>query len=182
MKKLKYIAVFCSANELDEKYVNPAKELAKKMTKNGYHLVWGGTDKGLMKVMASTVQEGGGKLIGITVEFLKKEARKEADEMIISASISERKSMMLQRCDAIVVLVGGTGTLDEVTEIIELKKHNLHNKPVVILNTENFYEGLKVQLQKMKDDGFLTRPLDELVYFADTPPEAIDYIDKYLIK
>ena len=87
---------------------------------------------------------------------------------------------MLLRSDAVVVLVGGIGTLDELTEVIELKKQGKHNKPIIVLNTENFYAGLKTQLQKMEDDGFTPRPINELVYFADQPEEAIAHLKKSL--
>jgi uncharacterized protein (TIGR00730 family) len=133
-----------------------------------------------MKKIASAVQETGNKIIGISMLSLKDLARKDADEIIIAKGLSERKSAMLDRADAIAVLVGGIGTLDEVTEVLGLKKHEFHNKPVVIINTDNFYEGLKLQLQKMKDDGFIKKPLEEFVYFADKPEEAISYIKKYL--
>lgn len=176
--RLKYIGVFCSSNDLEEKYIRPAKEFAKKMTEHGYHLVWGGSDVGLMRVIASEVQKGGGKLIGVSIDMFNDVIKKDADEVIIAPTLGERKSTMLFRSDAIVVLVGGIGTLDEVTEILELKKQKVHNKPVVILNTENFYEGLKVQLQKMKDDGFIAIPLDELVCFADHPSEALEQINR----
>ncbi len=180
MKKLKYIAVFCSANDLAEKYNRPARELARKMINHGYHLVWGASDKGLMKVVADEIQIGGGKLVGVTTKHFFDVARKTAHKIILTPSLSRRKAVMLFRCDAVVALVGGTGTLDELTDIIELKKIGDHTKPVVVLNTENFYEGLKVQLQKMKDDGFIKKSLDELVYFADKPNEAIEYINKSL--
>lgn len=178
--KEKYIAIFCSAQDLAKKYTKPAKELAKKIAEHEYHLVWGGSDTGLMKVIADEVQKGGGKLVGVSVKFLHHVARKNADEMIMAEDFSERKAKMLFRCDALVVLVGGTGTLDEATDVLELKKQDHHKKPIIFLNTENFYEGLKVQLQKMKDDGFIKRPLEELIFFADTPQEAIEYIDENL--
>ena len=152
---MKHILVFCSANDLEDKYTKPAKEFAKLLAKSGFHLVWGGSDRGLMKVIASTVQENGGKIVGISVQFLKAAVCENADEMIVAKDLRERKETMLKRCDAIVMMVGGIGTLDELTEMLELKKHKLHDKPIIILNTDNFYEGLKVQLQKMKDDGFL---------------------------
>lgn len=173
---MKHILIFCSANELEEKYTKPAKKFAKLLAKAGFHLVWGGSNTGLMKVIASEVQQNGGKIIGVSMELIKALARKDADEMIIAKDLRERKETMLARADAIAVLVGGIGTLDETTEVLELKKHRQHNKPIVVLNTENFYEGLKVQLQKMEDDGFLTRPLNEMIYFADTPEDAINYI------
>ncbi len=177
---MKYIAVFCSANDLEEKYTAPSKKFAQLLAENGYGLVWGGSDKGLMKIVASAVQEAGGKIVGVSMELLRKDARVGADEMIIAKDLGERKTTMLARSDAIVLLVGGIGTLDEITEILELEKHGVHNKPIVILNTENFYEGLKVQLQKMKDNSFITKPLDQLIYFVDTPEEAIVYIKEKL--
>ncbi|MBI3980615.1 TIGR00730 family Rossman fold protein [Candidatus Microgenomates bacterium] len=178
---MKYITVFCSAMDLTEKYTKPAEDFARLLVKNGYHLVWGGTDKGLMKKIAVAVKKQGGKLYGISIPIFKELARKDADEIFVAPTLGERKATMLKRGDAIVALVGGIGTLDEITEIIELKKQKEHNKPVVILNTENFYEGLKVQLQKMKDDGFIQMSLDDLVYFADKPQEAIDYINRKLL-
>lgn len=179
---MKKIAVFCSANDLAEKYITPAKESARLIGKNGYHLVWGGSDKGLMRIVASSVRAGGGKLYGVSVTHLHAIAMKDADEMTIAKDLGERKAAMLKQADAILVLVGGIGTLDEITEMIELKKHGLHDKPIVVLNTDNFYDGLKIQLQKMKDDGFLTKSMDELVYFADKPEEAIEYIRNSLEK
>lgn len=163
-----------------DKYTKPAEEFASLIARHGYSLVWGGSDKGLMNIVATAVQKGGGKLFGVSMEFFKDVARENADEMVIAKDLGERKSLMLAKCEAIVVLIGGLGTFDEVAQILELKNLGIHEKPIVILNTENFYEGLKVQLQKMKDDGFVHHQLDELVYFADTPNEAMQYIDDKL--
>lgn len=173
---MKYIAVFCSAQEIDEKYVKPAEEFARLLTKHGYHLVWGGTDKGLMKTIASAVAVGGGKLVGVSIARYQAFARKNVDEMIIAKTLGERKATMLERSSAIVMMAGGIGTLDEITEILELKKQGNHNKPIVVLNTDNFYKGLRSQLEKMKDEGFIPNNLAELIYFADSPEDAIVYI------
>ncbi len=178
MKNKKYIGIFCSAAELEEKYVKPAEEFARLMAQKGYHLVWGGTDRGLMKVIADEVQKGGGELIGVTIDVFKDIARKDVTEIIISTSLGERKSTMLLKADVIVALVGGVGTLDELTEVIELKKQGKHNKPIVVLNTDNFYEGLKIQLQRMQQEGFIhNRPISEHIYFADTVVDAMKYIE-----
>lgn len=178
---MKNIGVFCSASDVDAKYVVAAAEFARLLALNEYSLVWGGSDKGIMKVVADEVEKGGGKLIGISVEFLQGVVRKKADEMVITKNLSQRKAMLLEKSDAIVVLVGGIGTLDEAAEILEHKKHGHHNKPVVILNTAGFYEGLKVQVQKMIDEGFINKTMDEFVYFADIPQEAIEYINGKLV-
>ena len=174
------ICIFCAANDVADKYTAATRELGALMVQHGYDLVWGGSDKGLMKVIADSVQGAGGKLIGITVEWLKQTRRMNADEMIITPDLPERKQMLQARGDAIVLLVGGIGSLDEVTEVLEFKKHGAHRKPIVILNTDGFYEGLRIQLGRMKSDGFLTRELDDLIYFAEKPADALTYIDAAL--
>lgn len=177
----RYVLVFCSANDLDDKYTKPAQQFARLLAQNGYHLIWGGSDRGLMKEIASAVQDNGGKLIGISVELFRDRVRKNADEMIIVKDLGERKALMLKRADAVAVLVGGTGTLDEITEVLELRKLDQHNKPIVALNTDNFFSGLKTQLERMNTDGFIPKKnLDQLIHFARTPEDAIAYINKSL--
>ena len=172
------ICVFLSAADLDERYTAPAREFAELIGKGGHTLVWGGSDVGLMKVVADGVQRHGGRLVGISVAFLGDKARKDADEMVVAADLAERKAQLLARSDAIVIMVGGTGTLDEATEILELKKHGLHAKPVVLLNTAGFYDGLKQQFQRMEDEGFLPLPLTDLVFFAEDGVAALAYLEE----
>ncbi len=173
------ICVFCSASTVSEEYTAPVKEFARLLAEGGHTLVWGGSDTGMMKLVADTVMEHGGKVIGVSMEVLRERARKEATEMIIEKDLGARKATMLARSDAIVMLVGGTGTLDEASEVIALKTFDLHNKAVVVMNTDNFYAGLKVQYKKMEEEGFLHRPLAELVHFADTPQEVMEHILSY---
>ena len=177
---MKNICVYCSTNEVEKKYIDATEELGRLIAKNNFGLVWGGGNRGLMKIVSDSVKNYGGKIYGVTIEFLKDVRKMDADEMIIVEDFPERKKLLLKKSDAVVLLAGGVGSLDEITEVIELKKHNFHLKPVVVLNTDKFYEGLKIQLQRMEKDGFLTKPLEEFVYFADTPKEAIDYIIKKL--
>lgn len=171
------ICVFLSAADLDERYTEPAREFAGLVGKSGHTLVWGGSDSGLMKVVADGVRASGGRLVGISVELLRGAARKDADEMVITADLAERKALLLSRSEAVVVLAGGLGTLDEVTEVLELKKHGLHHKPIVLLNTDGFYDGLIRQLRRMEDDGFLPLPLDDLVHFAAEPADVLAYLE-----
>ncbi|GHI04791.1 lysine decarboxylase [Streptomyces cellostaticus] len=174
------ICVFLSAAELDERYTRPAREFAKLLGKGGHTLVWGGSDVGLMKVVADGVQEAGGRLLGVSVGFLSATVRPGADEMVIAADLAERKKLLLEKADAVVIMVGGTGTLDEATEILELKKHGHTDKPVVLLNTAGFYDGLQEQFRRMEDEGFLPRPLSELMFFAEEPVGALDYLEASL--
>jgi uncharacterized protein (TIGR00730 family) len=170
------IGVFLSAADLGEQYTVPAREFGKLIGEGGHTLVWGGSEAGLMQVLADAVAESGGRLIGVSVEFLHDLARADADEMVIARDLAHRKAELLVRSDAIVIMVGGTGTLDEATEILELRKHGLHTKPVVLLNTAGFYDGLKQQLRRMDAEGFLPLPLADLVYFADDGPAALAYL------
>ncbi|PZT68503.1 TIGR00730 family Rossman fold protein [Streptomyces sp. SW4] len=172
------ICVFLSAADLDERYTRPAKEFATLLGKGGHTLVWGGSDVGLMKVVADGVQEAGGRLLGVSVEFLSDRARKGVEEMVVARDLAERKRLLLEKADAVVIMVGGTGTLDEATEILELKKHGHTDKPVVLLNTAGFYDGLKQQFRRMEDEGFLPRPLADLVFFAEEPVGALAYLEE----
>lgn len=112
------------------------------------------------------------------MDFLAAKARTNADEMVIAADLAERKGLLLAKSDAVVIMVGGTGTLDEATEILELKKHGRTDKPVVLLNTAGFYDGLKQQFQRMEDEGFLPVPLTDLVFFAEDGVAALAYLEE----
>ncbi|MFD9433325.1 TIGR00730 family Rossman fold protein [Streptomyces sp. NPDC060002] len=172
------ICVFLSAADLDDRYTRPAREFAELLGKGGHTLVWGGSDVGLMKVVADGVQEAGGRLCGVSVDFLAATARAGADEMVVARDLAERKRLLLEKSDAVVIMVGGTGTLDEATEILELKKHGHTDKPVVLLNTAGFYDGLKEQFRRMEDEGFLPVPLTGLVFFAEEPVGALAYLEE----
>ncbi|MHA4774995.1 LOG family protein [Streptomyces sp. MSC1_001] len=172
------ICVILSAADLDERYTAPAREFARLLGKAGHTLVWGGSDTGLMKVVADGVEEAGGRLVGVSVDFLAHKARPHADEMVVTADLAARKALLLAKSDAIVIMVGGTGTLDEATEILELKKHGRHGKPVVLLNTAGFYDGLKTQLRRMNEEGFLPLPLTDLVFFADDAQTALAHLEE----
>ncbi|MEV5646276.1 TIGR00730 family Rossman fold protein [Streptomyces flaveolus] len=172
------IAVFCSSRPVDERYTRPAAELARLLGAAGHTLVWGGSRAGLMGVVADYVKAAGGRLIGINVEWLEQYASEDADELVMTSNLADRKAQLLSRADAVVVLAGGVGTLDEVTEVVELKKHTLHNKPVVVLDSDGFYDGLRTQLERMESEGFLHRPLSELITFTTTAQESLTHITR----
>ena len=171
------ICVFLSAADLHERYARPAREFAELVGKSGHTLVWGGSDTGLMKVLADGARETGGRLVGVSVEFLRTFARKDAEEMVFANDLAERKALLLGRADAIVVLAGGLGTLDEATDILEQRKHRLHDKPVVLLNSAGFYDGLSLQLHRMDEEGFLPTALADLVYITDDAAGALAYLE-----
>jgi predicted Rossmann-fold nucleotide-binding protein len=100
--------------------------------------------------------------------------------MYFAESLAERKEMMLDKSDVVITMVGGTGTLDEFTDLFERRRYGQHNKRLVVLNTDNFFAGLKEQYERMKGDGFLARlprPISDLVTFLDTPEEVMDFVN-----
>lgn len=177
---MKKICVFLSGSNAPAKFAEAAKKFARLMVQHGYGLVWGGSDLGLMNIVATTVQEEGGHLCGITIKLFNGSSKPDADEMIIAPNLSERKDLMLEKSDAIAVIAGGIGTSDELTEALELKKQGAHHKPIVFLNTDNFFEGLILWFERMEREGFLPMKIADLAYFADTPEEAIAYIEHEL--
>ncbi|MFF3946866.1 TIGR00730 family Rossman fold protein [Streptomyces sp. NPDC001902] len=174
------ICVFLSAADLDERYTRPARAFGELVGAGGHTLVWGGSDTGLMKVVADAVRESGGRLAGVSVGFLREWARQDADAMVFAEDLASRKAQLLATSDAVVVMAGGLGTLDEATEVLELRKHGLHAKPVVLLNTAGFYDGLVLQLRRMDEEGFLPVPLAELLLVADTGAAAFAELEASL--
>ncbi|MEU7756894.1 TIGR00730 family Rossman fold protein [Micromonospora sp. NPDC049101] len=174
------ICVFLSATNTDESYASSVRELGNLISGHGHDLVWGGSEAGLMQILADAVQESGGRLIGVSVESLRwvlRQKLNEGDEVIVTADLAARKALLLERSDAVLVLPGGTGTLDEATDVIELKRHRVHDKPVVIINIGGFYDGLQQQLTRMEEDGFFDLPVAQLVRFAPDPATAMALIE-----
>ncbi len=174
------ICVFCSVTEVTDAYRIPAREFVRLVASRGHTFVWGGSKRGLMGFLADEVRNGGGKVIGILTEGIKEQEYDGADEMVITPDLATRKTMLLDRSDAFVVLVGGSGTLDEFATVLALKRHKLHRKPIVVLNTGGFYDHLKAQFERMTADG-MTKPsvLEYDVYFASAPDEAMRYIESH---
>ncbi len=176
-----YVTVFCSANarHIPRAFSKDAKRFAHLLVKNNYNLVWGGSDEKLMHLIASEVKSKGGKIFGVSMKMLSQTAFKGADEMIFAYNHQHRKKIMFKKGIATVALPGGIGTLDEIITALELKKHDLYTKPIIFLNTNNFYRNLIEMIKTMKKYGFIRKSLHQLLYVAKTPEEVISYLNKY---
>ena len=142
------ITVYCGALEgANPEYVNRARELGAWMAENGHTLVYGAGNAGMMGAVSDGVIENGGKVIGVTPNFFVKAevTRDDLTELIVPENMNERKAVMIELGDAFIALPGGTGTLDEISEVIALKrlgKLGEINKPVMIYNVEGYYNRL----------------------------------------
>ena len=103
-------------------------------------------------------------------------------ELIVTSDMKERKSMMREKADAFIALPGGWGTLEEITEVITLKQLGIHNKPVIFLNTNDFYEYFFLFISNIRKEGFVSEAYDGLYTVVNTVEEAVAYIKNYRAK
>lgn len=127
------------------------------MAEAGVRLIYGGGSVGLMGIVARSVLAHGGQVTGIIPQFLKDREvmLKEVSELIVTADMHERKRIMFERSDAFVALPGGIGTLEEVVEMMTWAQLDQHEKPILIVNINGFWDPLVAQFGRMTGDGFL---------------------------
>lgn len=180
---IKNICVFASSsNHLEEVFYKEAQELGALIGKNGYNVVYGGSKLGMMYACASAVKDFGGKIIGIMPERLANMGcanPEDCDEFILTAGMRERKAKLDEMSDAVIAIAGGYGTLEELSELIVQKQLGYNNKPIVILNTDGFYDKLIEFFETIINRNFANKASRKLYYVAQTPQEAIDYIKHY---
>ena len=176
------ICVFSSSsNAIADIYFQEAVELARLIGKANYCLVNGGSNVGLMDVITREARESGAKTIGIIPEKLRdfNLASVHAHEIIVSGDMMERKFKMRELSDAFIALAGGFGTLEEILEVITLKQLNYHNKAVVFVNTNGFYDDLFRQFEKSYEEKFAKENYRKLYFVANNAVEAMEYIKNY---
>lgn len=179
---MKNICVFASSsNFLDEIYYKDAKELGQLLGENGYNIVYGGSTLGLMWTCASEVQTNGGKVYGVMPQRLVDMGCRtdNCDEFYLAEGMRDRKAKMDEISDGIIALAGGFGTLEELSEMIVQKQLGYNKKPIVILNTNGFYDKLLEFFEVIIEEKFANKISRNLYYVAKTPQEAIDYLKSY---
>jgi len=159
-------------------YLDAAFDLGLRMGKRGINLVYGGASVGLMGRVALGVHEAGGRVTGVLPEiFLKKDIEYlEADELIVTKTMRERKAIMDERSDAFIVLPGGVGTLEEAMEIVSMRQLQLTRKLLVFINTNNFYDGLFSFFREMIGLEFAKPETMRLFAVEDNPQTALDFL------
>ena len=159
------ITIYCGNNTgVDPEFVKRAVELGHWMGNNGHGLVFGGGNSGMMGAVSRAVTEAGGKTTGVSPSFFinKGEVRDDLTELIVTEHMWDRRKTMIELGDAYIALPGGTGTADEITEVMALKRLGLlgrANKPVMIYNVNGYYDKFFEFLDDMTREGFC-RPED----------------------
>lgn len=161
MAAIRTVCVYCgSSNYVDEAYRQAAKETGQMLAAAGLDIVYGGGRVGLMGILADAGLAIGGRVIGIIPDHIQKFEvdHTSLTELHVVDSMHTRKRMMVERSDAFVVLPGGIGTLDEMFEIITWRQLQLHDKPVIIVNINGFWNPLIALLDHMQATGFMRKP------------------------
>lgn len=170
------ICVYCSSSSaIDPKYESIAERMGHLLAGNGYALVYGGGNVGLMGVLARAVHARKGHVYGVIPEALQQVegvAYEIADDLIVTQTMQERKSIMYTRADAFVVLPGGFGTLEEFMEVLTLKQLGYHDKPLFLVNAYEFYRPLIELFEHIYAERF-ARPTHRELYRVVTAPEDI---------
>ena len=164
------ITVYCGANPGNNPaYMESASEVGKWIAANGHSLVYGGGKEGLMGMVADTVLSGGGKVVGVIPDFLKdmEKAHEGVSELIVTASMFERRNIMIEKGDMFIALPGGVGTLDEISEIMSRIRLGLTEGLCILYNKQGYYDSLKEMIDKMFIENFITDYDRKHIIFID---------------
>jgi len=174
--KMDTVCVYCSSSsKLSSVYYDAATRLGELFAEADIKLVFGGGKNGLMGTMADRILQMGGKATGIIPGFMCDEGwhHEGLTELKVVETMHQRKAMMAEMSDAAVALPGGIGTFDELFEIITWKQLGLFNKPIVILNTNNYFQHLLEMLKVAASENFLRDVHRQIWQVVDTPEEVI---------
>lgn len=170
-----------SSTATGEQYLSAGEKLGKAMADKGYGLVFGGGANGMMGAVARGMTKGNGKIIGIAPSFFNVDGilYDKCTEFLYPDTMRERKRMMDEMSGAFIVTPGGIGTFDEFFEILTLKQLNRHNKPIVLMNTNGYFDSLLQAFEKGIEENFMHEYSRELMFVSDNPDEILNYIENY---
>ncbi len=177
--KISSVCVYCaSSTQIDPIYFDAANKLGEIMGKQGLRVINGAGSIGLMCTVSDATLKAGGTVTGVIPSFMVKENwhHPNLTEMIEVETMHERKKLMADLSDAVIALPGGCGTLEELLEIITWKQLGLYLNPIVILNTNHYYDPLIAMLEKAVDEKFMRPQHTDMWAVAQSPEEAVDLI------
>ncbi|EEG83993.1 MULTISPECIES: TIGR00730 family Rossman fold protein [Proteus] len=183
MNKIKSIAVYCGSSlGASPIYKEQAIIFAKELVKRNITLIYGGASVGIMGTLADTVLAEGGKVIGVIPTLLegREISHKNLTELHIVETMHQRKSKMIELAEGFVALPGGFGTLEEFSEVFTWSQIGLHQKPLGILNINQFYSPLLMMIDKMADEQFLHEKYRNMAIVEQCPIQLLDKFETYI--
>ncbi|MCK0143356.1 TIGR00730 family Rossman fold protein [Aliiroseovarius sp. F20344] len=171
------ICVYCGSRMgNDPAYRASAVTLGKALAIHDWRLVYGAGDVGLMGQVAQAAQAAGADTFGVIPEHLLnwEVGKRDLTSFIVTENMHERKKVMFMNSDAVVVLPGGAGSLDEFFEILTWRQLGLHKKPILLLNVNGFWDPLIALLDHVIAQGFAEDSLKEFVSVVDDVDQAVE--------
>ena len=181
--KIKSLTIYCSAsNKLDKKFYEMAKEVAQIISNYQIKVIYGGGNVGIMGVIARTLTNFKREVVGIIPKFLLKKERLnlQITNLKIVPNMSKRKEYLFKLGDAFLILPGGTGTLEEVIEVLSWKILKLHNKPIIFLNFKNYWSPLINQFEKIIENKFGNKNLQNQFQVIKNPKELNKILQSWI--
>ncbi|MGF7181903.1 TIGR00730 family Rossman fold protein [Tunturiibacter psychrotolerans] len=173
---IRNVAVFCaSSNGLHSSYRVAAENLGHALATRNIGVIYGGANVGLMQAVAEAALAADGKVVGVIPEVLVdlEVAHHGITELHITSTMHTRKALIGEKADAFIALPGGFGTFEELFEVLAWHTLKLHSKPIVLLNTNGFYDKLLTFLDHCVEEGMLKAKNRGLLLVADTVEEAL---------
>jgi len=175
---MKYICVYCgsrSGNLPD--YAEVARHLGTELARAGFSLVYGGSEVGLMGIIANAALQNGAEVVGVIPKQFSAEIVHEAvTELYLVDTMHQRKQKMIDCADAFVALPGGIGTLEEIFEAIAWAHLGYHQKPCAFLNVSGYYNSLADFLDQAVANGFISAARRQMIYFAASSADLLDWL------
>ena len=178
---MKSVCVFCGSHTgRGEIYKSAARRFGEELARRGLTLVYGGGKVGLMGIVADSVLENGGRVVGVIPRFLmeREVGHGGVTELLIVENMHERKATMAEYADAFVALPGGVGTLEEIFEAWTWMMLGLHNKPVGLLQVGNYFDPLLAYLDRTVEEGFVSTGHRRLLKVSDDPAVLLARLSK----
>ncbi len=180
---VKTITIYgASSSRIDSGYISAAQKLGELMAQKGITCINGAGQKGVMGAVTNGMLAHGGKVTGIIPQFMLDEGwlNTSLTDVIVTPDMHQRKQLMAEKSDACIALPGGIGTMEELLEIMTWKQLGLYKNPIIILNTNGYYNFLLQMLEKSADENFIHHRHQTIWNVAETPEEALELaIRKY---
>ncbi|MBP8790971.1 MAG: TIGR00730 family Rossman fold protein [Breznakibacter sp.] len=178
---MKRVCVFCaSSQQVPQYFFDDTISLAQHLVENGYGIQYGGGAMGLMGALADEVIRLNGKITGIIPHFMVEVEweHKGVQEMVYVNTMAERKTLLAGNVDAVVALPGGTGTFEELFEVLSNKKLGIFTKPIILVNTNGFFNPFIELMNSMADHRFLRPEHLKMFTTVDSPSQVVQAIEE----
>jgi uncharacterized protein (TIGR00730 family) len=177
------VCVYCSSSDqVDPIHFETARRLGRLLGERKNNLIYGGANLGPTLALADAAKESGGRVISVIPKIIEERGLvyAKSDEIVVTSTLQERRITMIKGSDVFIALPGGFGTLEEVTENLSLRQIGVHKKPMTLVNTRGFWDGMIGFVRQLRLERFILPEHESLLHIAGTPEDALAYLDQYV--